>query len=108
MAIRIHHFFALLCCAGLTSAMAGCAPEESGEITEDGAESAAIPTDGAKEPGAQPETYNGQCCWWTCDATGHRHSSDHPAWGECTGYGHNWCLSHGEGASHDHSWGTCQ
>ncbi len=51
MEIRVHHFFALLCGAGLISAMAGCAPEETGAITEDGTESVAVPTDGTKEPG---------------------------------------------------------
>ena len=108
MDIRAHHFFALLCSAGLAAAMAGCAPEETGAITEDGNESAAVATDGTQVPETQSETWNGLCCWWTCDVTGHRHNSPNPVWGECAGYGHNWCLSRGEGASHDHSWGTCQ
>jgi hypothetical protein len=108
MEIRIHHFCALLCSVGLISAMAGCAPEETSAITEDGTESAAVPTDGAKEPGTQPELWNGLCCWWTCDATGGRHNSPNPVWGECQSYGDNWCLVRGQGASHAHEWATCQ
>jgi hypothetical protein len=111
MKIRFHHTLALLCCAGVTAAMAGCAPEESGAITEDGTEGAAVATDGPAQPGLQPEVNaNGQCCWWTC-SNGHRHSSTNPTvYGTCQDYARYWCKQNGQGVFVEGSadWNTCQ
>ncbi len=108
MEIRVHHFFALLCSAGLISAMAGCAPEETGAITEDGTESVAVPAEGTQEPGTQPETWNGQCCRWVCSNL-HGHVSTIPGWGECQSHAANWCINNGQGTVIDGSpyWGPC-
>jgi hypothetical protein len=113
MKIRFYHTLALLCCAGVTAAMAGCAPEETGAITEDGEESAAVATDGVEQPALQPETWNGQCCWWTCTNYGneHRHSSDKPTvYGSCQDYARYWCKQYIEEKFKEGSadWNACK
>ena len=110
MKIRFHHTLALLCCAGVTAAMAGCAPEETGAITEDGDEGAAVATDGAAQPALQPEVNAyGECCNWRC-SNQHPHNSSIPTVnGTCQDYARFWCKEHGQGVFIEGSayWGGC-
>jgi len=109
MEIRVRHFFALLCSVGMVSAMAACAPEETGAITEDGTENPAVATDTPKDPGVKPETDQyGQCCYWICSATGHVHSSEKPGYGQCNSYSAQWCADRGEGVATSQRWDWCQ
>jgi len=108
MEIRVRHFFALLCSVGMVSAMAACAPEETGAITEDGTENAAVATDTPQEPGVKPETNPyGECCHWTCSNTQHHHNSPNPVDGQCRDYSAYWCANQGEGVATSQYWAPC-
>lgn len=109
MNIRFIPTIALVCCFGGISALAGCAPEENGSLTEDGDESVAVATDSPAQPALETEDWNGQCCHWTC-SNNHPHASHNPStYGACQSYARYWCIEHGQGNFIEGTadWNTC-
>jgi hypothetical protein len=88
--------------------MAGCAPEETGAIAEDGADGAAA-ADGPAQPALESEVWNNKCCHWTC-TNWHGYSSATPGSGACAAYANYWCVEHNQGHLMPNStyWGVCE